>query len=120
MAKELNIIKGEDRVPTLYLTKKTTKRPFDLTGATEIEVRIPKDGGTIVKKLTSPSPDTVSLVGNAVLGAISFQLSDTNTGEMKAQEDQSIEVIVDFGTTRRKANFKQVLNVYEDSVAAGA
>ena len=118
MAKELNIIKGEDRVPTLYLLKKTTKRPFDLTGATEIEVRIPKDGGTLIKKLTLTGTDQVSLVGNAVLGAISFPLTDTDTTAMKVSDDQNIEVIVDFGTTRRKANFKQVMNVADDGVSA--
>lgn len=114
--KELNIIKGEDLTPTLFLTKKSNGRPFDLTGATEIEVRIPKESGVLIKKMTSASPDTVSIVDNAKLGTISFQITDANSNEFKVSEDQNIHIIIDFGTTRRKVNFLKKFNVYEESV----
>lgn len=113
MAEKITITQGEDRAVTLFLVKKSNKRPFDLTGATEIEVKFPGEEATISKKMTLTE---VSIVDNAKLGVITMTLSDTNTAALKAAYGQDIEVIIDFGTTRRKANLFKIMNVDSDSV----
>ncbi len=106
--KIIEITRGEDRsVPLTVVKQNTCNEPFDLTGATEINVRFPTDTGFLEKKLTLAE---VTIV-NAVLGMISVTLSDTDTTTLKVGSQQSFDVIIDIGTTRRIALFDELLTV---------
>lgn len=114
-SKVINVILGEDKNINLYFIWKDTKRPFSLVGVTEIEVRIPKASGTLVKKL---SLTQLSIVGVADLGHVLVPCTETETAAWKIADGQAITAIIDIGTTKYKFNKAGVLNVAKEAVAA--
>jgi len=107
----LNIIQGEDKLGISIFIRDSKGKPFPLTGWTLVTVKFP---GT----LTAVSKDTTSgvTVINAVLGQITVDLSDTDTAAMSEGKLQNIEIIIDIGTVKSKANLYKALNVFKDAV----
>lgn len=114
---QISIIQGEKRDVNIYLSKKVScdqSRPFDLTGATEVEVQFPGTSAVVSKKLTTSG---VSIEGDETLGHLLVPLSKTDTANLKAGIEQDITVIVDFGSTNRRiCNIKAALDVETESV----
>lgn len=99
----MQIIKGEDRTLTLYLVDENGE-PRNLTGATEITIKIPNaSGSTINKTLTGGA---VANVGGGVV-----TVSITDSDDLKVALDQSLEAIVDVNTTRRVYRVVEKLDV---------
>jgi|694.fasta_scaffold14189_13 hypothetical protein len=99
------VIKGEDIVLVAYV-RTPNGQAFPLTGATAIEVKIPNaSGGTISKTL---SGGTISII-SASDGQIGITISDSD--DLKVAQNQQLEVIVDFGTTRRIFRLVDTLDV---------
>ena len=106
----LEIIRGEDKTFTWNL-KNEDGSPLDLTGFTEITFCFPSETGnaqTITQTGGEVTPGGTLEAGNGT-GII----SDAKTLLMKVGEDQNFEAMVDYGTTRRKVRFVELLNVFE-------
>ena len=107
----IEIIQGEKQTVNIDLVSKTTGKPFDLTGATEIKVCF-KAGSTTVSKLLSLAE--VSVVGNALLGQITTDLSTTDTDSMTQTSKGDVEVTVDYGSGNvKKAQIQDTFKVTE-------
>ena len=101
------IYKGED-FPLRLLMKKTNGKYYDLTGATEITLRLKKQDGSILeKKYTLSQVIIVSLIGGEIL----VTLSDADTTLLLEKDLQDFDVVVDKGTSRRIAFFSKRLSV---------
>lgn len=111
----VNLIQGEDGLINLYFIYKTSKRPFSLDGLTELEVRIPKASGVLIKKYSLAQ---VTVVGVPELGHVSIALTETETALFKVADGQAIFAQVDIGSTRKRFNKAGVLNVAKEAVAA--
>jgi len=100
----IEVIQGEKQTVNIDLVSKTSGKPFDLTGASEIKVCF-KSGSTIITKLLSLLE--VSVVGDPLLGQITTDLSTTNTDAMTATNKGDIQVTVDYGAGNVK---KAIIN----------
>lgn len=107
----ITIIQGEDRTINLYVTDKSEK-PFDLTGLTGAELRIVKTDGTALSKTLGSGLTLIS----ATAGHITAVLTDADTALVKVGERQSFDLVLDFGTTRRKVIFEKRLTVKKVTV----
>jgi len=113
----IKLVKGEDRL--INFTLKETNEDgvttyLDLTGATEIELRMAHEtSGYVSFKLSDSEVAIVDAIG----GVFSVSMGDVKTATMKVFEDQNIEVIVDIGAPsagdRRIVQLLQVLTVSE-------
>lgn len=111
MADDVTVIQGEDRTLNLYVTDKNDK-PFDLTGLTAAELRIVKTDGTALTKTIGSGLTLVS----AGAGHISAVLTDADTALIKSGDKQTFDLVLDFGTTRRKVIFEKQLTVKKVTV----
>lgn len=114
-SKVVSVIQGEDKSLNLFLIYKDTKRPYSLVGATEIEVRIPKATGVLIKKLSLAE---LSIVGVNDLGHIVIPLTEAETTSLKVADGQAIFVQVVKGTDTKNFNKAGILNVAKAVVAA--
>lgn len=101
------IIRGADASLTIVV-RKDNGDPLDLTGATEIEVRLKKADKTALAKTMSGSAVSVISAHN---GRISVELNETETAGLMVMHNAPVEVVVDFGDTRRIAQIKAGLSV---------
>ncbi len=92
----INLIQGEDKTISVVLAKTTGF--VNLTGATEITVKIPTRSGTPITKLKSTAGVVVT---SAVGGAFEFTLDDTETATLVVADEQNWEITVDIGTNRK-------------------
>jgi hypothetical protein len=104
---------GEDRVLALRATVQSgcENQPalsYDLTGATEITVKLAKADNTfLLKKLT----DSSVAITSAINGQFTVALTDTETATLKTGENMSFDVEVEKGTDKRIVEFLQQLTV---------
>lgn len=110
----ITVTLGEDAVVNLYLIYKTSRRPFSLNGATEIEVKIPLASGTLTK-LYSLSELTIS--GVPELGHIQFNLSAAETATLQEGKNQNIFVQTTIAGKKRSFNGLRLLVVSQPSVS---
>ena len=103
MDSEVGIIRGEDKTWTTFLVKKSGAGPFDLTGNTALSACFKDVNGATITV-------TPTVVGSVLLGKLSITLTDTQTESLKLGV-QSYDIIVDYGTTRRRAVAQDKLNV---------
>lgn len=103
------ITQGTDVTLNLYV-RDSDDQPYSLSGATEINVKLPAAaGGAVEKKLSLAEVTVVS----AELGHISVAYSDTDTDLLLAGTEQDFEVVIDVGSTRKIAKFEAQLTVTE-------
>lgn len=103
----VSMIQGEDR--TLNFGVKDTDEDvyIDLTGATEITFSIGATaGGSVDCTLTA----TEIVVTDAEKGKFQVTISDTKSALVKLGE-RDIEIIIDWGTTRRIVQATKAVNV---------
>lgn len=105
----LSIVQGEDISITIRLSEEDGD-PYDLTGITEITAEIPKTGGGCVSKTYTGS--AIAIVSPATSGKITVALTDTDTALLLAGTN-SLELTLDFGTTRRIKQFRNQLEILE-------
>lgn len=99
--------KGEDASLTFFCVKQTG-RPFPLTGATELTMKFKNaDGTDLTKTMTGLG---ISLV-NAGAGEFAVSITDTESALLKAVDRVDVQLIADFGTTRRIINFEKAITV---------
>jgi len=101
------IVRGSDVVLTLTV-RTSSGDPLDLADATGLLVRFKKTDKTALVKLG----EQVQVV-NAVLGKLRVTLSETDTALLAVMQNAPIEIVVDFGATRRIAQIKSGLNVVD-------
>jgi hypothetical protein len=108
MSSEATIVKGEDVTLTVNI-RDADDNPYSLSGITEITARFPKDSSTaaVEKTLT----DTSIVIVSSTLGQITIALTDTDTALMKAGSQQSLELFLDVGTTRRIVQLRNMLSI---------
>lgn len=105
-------IKGADFTQVLQLRKNGD--PFDITGVTEIEIKIKKEDDTIFSaKLTTSH----IVVMSSVAGKISLSWSDTEGALLKAISRGTFDAIVDIGSTRKIFRFKNALTISSQAVS---
>ena len=103
------IIRGADAVLTLVI-RTSDGDALDLTDATAITVRLKKeDASELLKTLAAGAVE----VESAHAGRIAVTLSETDTAGLYVQANAPIEVVVDFGSTRRIAQIRAGLNVVD-------
>jgi hypothetical protein len=102
--------KGSDIVATFYVMD-DDGIPVSLAGVTEITVKFPQADSTdpLVKKLSLAEVAIIS----ATLGQFTVDLSDTDTALLRAGERQTVEALIDYGTTRKVCEFTQEWSVYD-------
>ena len=109
----MRLIRGEDRILGLRATRSGAcdSEPalsYDLTGATEITVKLMKSDNTfLLKKLT----DTSVAITSAINGQFTVSLTDAETLTLKSGENMSFDVEVEKGTEKRIVEFKNQLTV---------
>jgi hypothetical protein len=104
---QVTLIQGEDREINFTVIDSEDSIALDLTGATEISVKIAATSGGAVIFLMSNSE---VIVTEAVKGKFKVIMSDTNTSLIKIG-DQSVEVIIDIGTNRRIVQLEKALSI---------
>lgn len=101
------IYKGEDYPLRLTIKRKSGKL-YDLTGATEITLRLKKSDGTLLqKKYSLAEVSIVSVLGGEIL----VNLSDTDTAALLEKDFQDFDVRVDKSALTRIAYFTRKLSV---------
>lgn len=110
----INIIQGEDQTIDLYFIRKDSKRPFSLNGATEIEVRVPKDGGYITKLYTLSE---VSIISVPELGHIQIELSALETVTLKVGKQQPLYASATIAGKVKPVNATAIMDVEAPAVA---
>lgn len=109
----MRIIRGEDRVLGLRATKtglcdSEPALSYDLTGATEITVKLLKSDNTyLLKTLTGAAVAITS----AINGQFTVALTDAETLTLRTGENMSFDVEVEKGTEKRIVEFKNQLTV---------
>lgn len=99
------IVKGQDRSITVQLVKESDGLPYSLADFTAATGYFPKADLTALAV-------SGSLVSSD-LGTIKFVMTETDTLDLKAGEDQSFEVEVDQGATKTIVQFEDSLDVFE-------
>lgn len=101
------IVRGADASLTLVI-RTANGDALDLTGVTEVAVRLRKaDKTALSKTLTSGAVSVVS----EHHGRIQVELNETETASLMVMQNAPIEIVVDFGDTRRIAQIKSGLNI---------
>lgn len=109
IATTIKIIQGEDFTLKLYL-RDPSGLPIDLTALTAAAVKMKKADETVFTA-------TLTVVGDAKLGALSVPIEDADTLLLRLGEKQGMTVVLDFGTTRRIVNFDKAVTIEEPNVA---
>lgn len=102
----VGIIQGEDKSIAFTLNK--TSGAYDLTGTTELAVKFPKIGGGAVEKKLTTAGVTIT---SAAQGKFEVALSDADTLQLRPENEQSIEIVIDVGAARRVFQIASILNV---------
>ena len=108
----ITLVQGEDRKLTFTLQEvdeKDVTTYMDLTGATQIEVRIAAAAGGYVSIKKQPDADVAIL--DAKGGIFQVTISDSKSALLKIGVEQSIEVIVDIVNERRIAQLLKAITV---------
>lgn len=101
------IVRGADASITLVIRTQNGDA-LDLTDVTEISVRLRKaDKSALAKTLSSGAVTVVS----EHQGRIQVELNETETASLMVMQNAPIEIVVDFGETRRIAQIKAGLNI---------
>lgn len=110
------VYRGEKGIDLdFYLVHENTKRPFDLTGVTEISVKIPGETATLTRLYSLAQ---VSIIDNAKLGHISVPLTDVETLLLATGENQNVSITVTYGAGDiRKSDAIGILNVLDQKVS---
>lgn len=103
----VTIIQGEDREINFKVVDSEEALALDLTGATEIAVKIAATAGGAVSFLLSLSEVTIT---DANKGEFVVSMSDTKTDLIKLGE-QSVEVVIDIGTNRRIVQLEKAVTI---------
>lgn len=103
----VTIIQGEDREINFKVVDSEEALALDLTGATEIAVKIAATAGGAVSFLLSLSEVTIT---DANKGEFVVSMSDTKTNLIKLGE-QSVEVVIDIGTNRRIVQLEKAVTI---------
>ena len=111
---KFQITKGEALTIPLTLMQSNGK-PFDLTGATEIEFCIANDdGGVITINLSSGDITVVT----AILGEINVVMSSVNSNLLKVEDNQTFIVrVTKSATDIRIARFNRAIEVFDSECA---
>lgn len=99
------VIRGED-AKLQYDLVDENGQPFPLAGLTGVSGEFPLEAGGWIY--------IAGVVVSSDCGVITVDLSDTVTSQLRIGEGQKIQITLDFGTIRRKAQFEEALDVYED------
>ena len=102
---QVTLIQGEDREINFTVIDSEESIALDLTGSTEITVKVAATAGGAVS-FTKTASEVV--VTDATKGKFKVIMSDTKTGLSKVG-DQSVEVIIDIGTARRIVQLEKAL-----------
>ena len=103
----IEIIQGERQPFTIDLILKSSKKPFDLTGFSEITACFKADSSKVV--LTEGGGD-ISVVGDPKLGQLTGFLTVAQTTSLTPTAKGDIEVVIDFGLGDIKKT--QILNQF--------
>lgn len=104
---KMTIVKGE-AVDLPLTVLQSNGKPYDLTGADEVEFCIyDQDGAVLSKKLT----DTEITIDEAILGEITVALGVADTELLKVSDNQSFDVKVTKAGKPRIAKFERLLDV---------
>lgn len=105
-------IKGADFSQVLQFRKDGD--PFDITGVTEIEIKLRKDDDSIFSaKLTTSHISVMSHVA----GKVNLQWNETEGALLKAVQRGTFDAIVDIGATRKIFRFKNSLTISSQAVS---
>ena len=108
---KIAIIRGEDRVLQLGINE-SNGNPYDLTSATQIEMQLENEDGSMLElKLT----DSEIAVVTAKAGTIAVTLTDTQTALLKVGISMDFQVAITIGGLIRRAQFEGLLDVIEDT-----
>lgn len=102
---QVTLIQGEDREINFTVVDSEECIALNLTGATEIAVKIAATAGGAVTFLLSVAEVVVT---DAIKGKFKVVMSDTKTALSKLGE-QSVEVIIDISTNRRIVQLEKAL-----------
>lgn len=102
---QVTLIQGEDREINFTVIDSEESIALDLTGATEITVKVAATAGGAVTYLLSLAEVVVM---DAPKGKFKVIMSDTSTLLIKLGE-QSVEVIIDIGVNRRIVQLEKAL-----------
>jgi hypothetical protein len=111
-AQKLEIIAGATKEINVYLMKKSTSEPLDLTAATQIEAVFKKADDTLLTLNLSSGVSRVSDLG----GKFKVTLTTTNSALLKLDERQDFEVAVTFASSKYIVQFKECLDVIQRMV----
>lgn len=107
----ITIVQGEDRALTFTLQEVDSNGVttyMDLTGVTEIDVRIAAAaGGFLSFKKSATKVAVLDTLG----GVFKVTINDTESALLKVAPDQNLEVIVDVGANRRIAQLLKAITV---------
>ena len=102
---QVTLIQGEDREINFGVKDSEDDVYINLTGATEITVKTSATaGGSVDFTMTA----TEVVITDAPTGRFKVVMSDTKTSLIKVGE-QSVEVIIDIGTSRRIVQLEKAL-----------
>lgn len=104
---QVTIIQGEDREINFGVKDSGEDVYIDLTGATEIAVKIAAAAGGSVDFLLSVSEVVVT---EAAKGKFKIVMSDSKTSLLRLGE-RDVEVIIDWGSNRRIVQAEKALSV---------
>lgn len=107
--KSREVVKGADADLTIVI-RTGDGDALDLTGASQVTVLFRKADKTALSKTLGAN--SVSIV-SAVRGRIVVTLNETETGGLYVMRNAPIEVVVDFGATRKIAQIKAGLDVVD-------
>ena len=102
-----NIIQGSD-VTLHIVVRNADGDALDLTGATEITVRLRRaDRQALEKRLSRAELEVTS----AITGRVAVALSDADTDQLNVMPNAPIELWIDYGSIRRIAQIRSGINV---------
>jgi len=97
------LIKGSDTKIVVTVIDKATKEPYSLAGFT-----------SATGFLSNTDATTLAVTGTLLssdLGKIQFEIDEVSTALLASGDAQSMEVVIDQGTTRSIVQFDQVLDI---------
>jgi hypothetical protein len=103
--KTAKIYKGSDVKVTVSLIEDATKKPYSLAGTTGATGFFQKSDDTWLS--------ASGIVISADLGKLQFNLTDSDTVQLKVGDAQSMEVMIDKGADRAIAQILERLQVID-------
>lgn len=102
---QVTLIQGEDREINFTVIDSEESIALDLTGSTEIAVKVAATDGGAISFLLSTAEVVIT---ESTKGKFKVVMSDAKTSLLKVG-DQSVEVIIDIGSSRRIVQLSKAL-----------